>query len=71
MCVSLMILHRRPEELLCKLNEDTIEWLDVKSIEDERLDKNLVIPEPESSMPIIDNIGQWVTDGIPFVEEEK
>ena len=66
-----MILNRRPEELLCKLNEDTIEWLDVESIEDERSDKNLVITEPESSMPIIDNIGQWVTDRIPFVEEEK
>ena len=62
----LRVLSKRPGELLCVFSDDTVEWIDVEAVEDVQP----LIDEPVS-MPIIKDVGQWIKDGLPFVEDQN
>ena len=65
------VLSQRPGELLCIINEETPEWIDIESVEEEEYDKHLenLASIPQSSIPVIENVKSWIDEGIPFVED--
>lgn len=61
----LRVLSKRPGELLCRLSEDTLDWVDVESVD---LEGVMVAETQEQLAPEITDIGTWIRDGIPFQE---
>ena len=61
------MITRRREEVLCVLNEDCFEWLDVETVEEESVASALESDPNSATAPIISDVSSWMTEGFPFV----
>lgn len=63
----LRVLSRRPQEVLCVVNE-SVEWIDVEAVDEEKI---ITSEEtPDATAPVIYDVSEWIDAGNLFVEDD-
>lgn len=63
----LRVLSRRPQEVLCVM-EESVEWIDVEAVDEEKIIRSE--ETPDATAPVIYDVSEWIDAGNVFVEDD-
>lgn len=64
----LRVLSRRPQEVLCVV-EESVEWVDVEAVDEEKVTYKEA-SDANARAPVVYDVSKWIDDGNVFVENE-